>query len=306
MLRRNVLIFHQGALGDFVLTWPLAMALARLYPQSRVRYITPAGKGKLIERALGLEWVDVEEGGWHALYAPGAEWLGEGSRRMLAGSHQVISFIADDKHVWSDNILQIAEIAPVLLHPKPLPDYPGHMTQYLLEQLSSQPVIHAAMKQMLTVSHERGLAGLWQPNKDVLIHPGSGSVEKCWPLDRFLDLANRLKRDGIAVKFVLGEVERERWPADQWAAMRHTAEIIEPEGYVALLECLTHSALFIGNDSGPGHLAAILGVPTITLFGNTSPTVWQPIGPKVCAIASADQAPIDVESVYQLVKSMLA
>ena len=50
-LRRNVLIFHQAALGDFVVTWPLAVALGRLFPQSRVLYVTHASKGQLAERA---------------------------------------------------------------------------------------------------------------------------------------------------------------------------------------------------------------------------------------------------------------
>ena len=40
---RNILLFHAGALGDFVVTWPLALALARLHPQSRVFYVTQKG-----------------------------------------------------------------------------------------------------------------------------------------------------------------------------------------------------------------------------------------------------------------------
>ena len=56
-LRRNILLFHQGALGDFVLTWPIALALARIHPQSRVFYVTHAQKGKLAEKVLGVESV---------------------------------------------------------------------------------------------------------------------------------------------------------------------------------------------------------------------------------------------------------
>src|SRR6185295_7543783 len=53
-LRRNILIFHQAALGDFIVTWPLAMALSRIMPQSRVIYVTHSQKGKLAERVLHL------------------------------------------------------------------------------------------------------------------------------------------------------------------------------------------------------------------------------------------------------------
>src|SRR5438067_1389585 len=52
MLRRNVLIFHSGAMGDFILTWPLALALGRLFPQSRIFYVTHRQKGLLAERVL--------------------------------------------------------------------------------------------------------------------------------------------------------------------------------------------------------------------------------------------------------------
>ena len=66
--RRNVLVFHSGALGDFVLTWPLAVALGRLFPQSRVFYVTQRQKGLLAERVLRVESVD-GEGGWHHLFS---------------------------------------------------------------------------------------------------------------------------------------------------------------------------------------------------------------------------------------------
>ena len=82
MLRRNVLIFHSGALGDFVQTWPLGLALGRLYPQSRVIYVTQRQKGLLAEKALRLEFVDVESG-WHHLFGDAAR-LPESCRNKLA------------------------------------------------------------------------------------------------------------------------------------------------------------------------------------------------------------------------------
>src|SRR3982074_1768604 len=65
LARRNVLIFHLGALGDFLLTWPVALALGRLHPQSRIFYVTHAGKGRLAEQVLRIEAADIESG-WHS------------------------------------------------------------------------------------------------------------------------------------------------------------------------------------------------------------------------------------------------
>src|SRR5947207_8441506 len=71
LIRRHVLIFHQAALGDFVVTWPIAVALGRMFPQSRISYVTHASKGQLASRVIGVESMDVEQG-WHLLHAENA------------------------------------------------------------------------------------------------------------------------------------------------------------------------------------------------------------------------------------------
>src|SRR5438477_13202843 len=115
-MRRNVLIFHLGALGDFVLTWPLALALGRLYPQSRIYYVTHGQKGKLAERALRIDSADIE-GGWHALFAPGAT-LPEAARKLLTSAHTVVSFLSNGQDTWAQNAREVApDAALVTLKP---------------------------------------------------------------------------------------------------------------------------------------------------------------------------------------------
>src|SRR5947209_19642308 len=97
--RRNVLIFHSGALGDFILTWPLAVALGRLLPQSRIFYVTHSQKGKLAEKVLGVESVDVETG-WHHLFAEpplgaqGSPALPPTAAHLLGGAQWVFPVVA--------------------------------------------------------------------------------------------------------------------------------------------------------------------------------------------------------------------
>src|ERR1700722_742794 len=98
MLRRNVLIFHAGALGDFVLTWPLGLALGRLYPQSRIFYITQRQKGLLAEKVLKLDSIDVESG-WHKLFGNPPE-LPQASRAKLEGAHAIFTFVARAGDDW--------------------------------------------------------------------------------------------------------------------------------------------------------------------------------------------------------------
>src|SRR5271170_6854556 len=102
-LRRNILIFHLGALGDFVVTWPLALALARLHPQSRVFYVTHGEKGALAERVLRVESLDIESGGWHRLFGDAPE-LPAPAAKALAGAHTVLSFVSGPDDRWARNV----------------------------------------------------------------------------------------------------------------------------------------------------------------------------------------------------------
>src|SRR3954471_10145648 len=129
LLRRNVLIFHLGALGDFVLTWPLAMALARIHPQSRIIYVTHGQKGKLAEKVLHIESTDVE-GGWHHLFGSPAD-LPPPAKKNLDGAHSIISFIATEGDPWCTNVRSLAPEAQLIpFQPRPANDdpFPGHVS----------------------------------------------------------------------------------------------------------------------------------------------------------------------------------
>jgi len=118
-LRRNVLIFHAGALGDFVLSWPLAMALARIHPQSRIIYVTHGQKGALAERVLRVESTD-SESGWHHLYGGDASKLPGAARKMLEGAHSVYSFVAAEGDAWSGAVRAAAPgVDLCCLEPRP-------------------------------------------------------------------------------------------------------------------------------------------------------------------------------------------
>src|SRR3954469_1458005 len=119
MLRRNVLILHSGALGDFVLAWPLVLALGRLHPQSRIICVTHASKGALAEAALRVESADIEHG-WHALYAGDvATPADDRVARSLAGAHSIYSFVTAPGDAATEKLqkltgaeAQVAALAP--------------------------------------------------------------------------------------------------------------------------------------------------------------------------------------------------
>ncbi|MBC7782300.1 MAG: glycosyltransferase family 9 protein [Burkholderiales bacterium] len=294
MLRRNVLIFHSAALGDFLMTWPLAMALGRVLAQSRIIYVTSAQKGRLAERALGVEFNDIEHG-WHALYGQGAS-LPETPVRLLKSMQLGVLFSQEKEEQALASIAAHSADAPVL-HISPNPPRGMHVWQHQLDQLKAFPVIFQGVEQVQKLIRAQGLvrkpAG---PADPIVIHPGSGAARKNWPIERFIDLASSLRNRGKAVIIALGEVEREQLSTADVGRLGKVAELRKCETTLDLYDLLNSAGAYVGNDSGPTHLAAMLGLRVVALFGPTSDAVaWAPVGPRV-TILPFEAAPSAVES----------
>jgi heptosyltransferase III len=293
---RNILIFHAGALGDFVQTWPLGLTLGRLYPQSRVIYVTHNQKAALAEKLLRLESMDIESG-WHHLFGDAGR-LPDGCRKKLESAHCVATFIAKPGDAWMNAVASIAPHATVIpIDARPRGDA-VHLSQHLLESLKTYPAIRAAAGQILASIADKGIS--WSKKTDggpVAVHPGSGSPAKCWPIDSYLRLIDQLQAAGRPCRIILGEVELERWPAGQIHRLEAAAETVHPATYIDLLDELSRCSAFVGNDSGPGQLAGIIGLPSIILFGPTDPAVWRPLGPRVMPLRGQPIATVLPEQV---------
>jgi len=295
VLHRNVLIFHQAALGDFIVTWPLAMALSRIMPQSRIIYVTHSQKGKLAERVLRVESADAE-GGWHALFSD-APQLPERAAKLLEGAHTVVSFSADSDDPLARGVARVAPHAKLVSLDTKKPGS-GHVTQSLMQQLDAWPALAAAMQQMLRSVESRGTGFHLSPQDRIVIHPGAGKEANRWPAEKYLELIRKLRDAGKQVRVLLGEAELDRWPATLIGQFEALSDVHWPVTLLELLDELAGATAFVGNDSGPAHLAGIIGVSTIAIFGGADPTRWQPLGPRVQIIQDHSIAAIEMETVY--------
>jgi heptosyltransferase-2 len=103
---------------------------------------------------------------------------------------------------------------------------------------------------------------------------------KEWPADRYAELVDRLDAEGWECVIVGAPAERARCE-ELRAKSRAGAMLAAGETSVAELAALLSLCQgFVGNDSGPMHLAAALGLPTLGLFGSTSPERTGPVGPR--------------------------
>jgi ADP-heptose:LPS heptosyltransferase len=308
VLRRNVLIFHQAALGDFVVSWPLALALGRMYPQSRLAYVTAGEKGKLAARAIRTEAIDVEAG-WHHLFGE-VGGLPEANRKVLESAHAIFSFVASPGDAWSANVRSIVASDVPLVHVAPRPaegdTFAGHITQWIGDQLGVLPPVKTAFDQIMRSVQTRGVGYRRSPEGTVCVHPGGGAEKKRWPAKHFVQLVRKLVKGRRHVRVLIGEVEREQLHKEDLEHFAAVAELVEPKTYVELLDHLGRADALVCNDTGPGHLGGIIGTPTFSIFGPASDEVrWKPVGPHVHVIKTGDLNHLAVDEVLAQVNTVL-
>lgn len=254
----EIVLVHRGGLGDFLTAWPSLFSLAAhfqdhdihwLGSSSRLPWLEPFGVrscSKNIHR-------DVE-----ALFARGA-WPKE------LRNARIYWFVL--------NALPPVGRHPGLFHLQGLrDDQPGLVRDSYIRKLRDLkiPVDDQWLRVWRTTFSRQS-----QKNDDVktaLLFPGSGHSAKQWPLVQFFKLSDWLARKGFSPCFVLGPAEVER------GMNTGGFPTTRPASLSVLQDLLCTADLVVGNDSGPMHLAGMLGVPGVVLFGPAEPMQWAPVG----------------------------
>lgn len=277
---KKILALRSGALGDFILTLPAIDALRHHFPEAELRLI---GRPSYLELARPDLAVDQDSALLAPLYAPGS--LPQATCDLFADVDFILAYAVDRDGVLAAHL---DALAPHVLVSDPRLDlqYQRHIVDHLLA-----PLNQLGLSAPDTVPH----VCLWPADRAyaasmlekcalegnmAILHPGSGGMHKCWPLANYLNLARVLERQGMQVLFLCG-------PADEMlveSLLQAPFPLLHPPTPLDLASVLERATLFVGNDSGPGHLAAALGAPVLALFGPTDPHLWQPRGPSVRVI----------------------
>jgi heptosyltransferase-2 len=128
------------------------------------------------------------------------------------------------------------------------------------------------------------------PPRFLALHPGSGSPEKNWPVDRFAAVPRALSPSRPWL-LVIGPAEEEAA-----AALGGLPDVVVARSMPArvLGTVLRDAGCFLGHDSGVSHLAAGFGAPVLALFGPTDPATWIPVGRRVQVLRALDHAMTDL------------
>lgn len=100
-----------------------------------------------------------------------------------------------------------------------------------------------------------------------VLHPFASSAEKRWPADRFCEVARYLQLWNIKPVFLAsaGEDIAPFRPHQVFQGSLSEAKAV-----------ISGAMVFIGNDSGPAHIAAAFGIPSVVLFSSSNPAIWGP------------------------------
>ena len=269
---RTIAVFAGGGIGDVLMAFPAVLFLERLCPGATITLFTrpPAHDlARLVYERFEVRCMsaagavtrlgrfDIGVATVVAAYSPLVEWLGLFTCRRTFGfcypdespayrGYDATSTLAADEHDIDQNLRLVSRLfaAPVR------------------EEDRTYPLREPKGKQ----------------SGPVVVHPGAhrGYPAKRWAPARYGEIIRRLVEGGRDVCIVLGPGERD--DASLYTSIEGARLLVAPSA-AGLVRTVEGASLFVGNDSGVAHLAAFLGVATVTLFGPTDPCRTAPRGP---------------------------
>jgi ADP-heptose:LPS heptosyltransferase len=290
---KSILIVHQGAIGDFILSLPAVEAIHRFYLEAHFYFIAHPGIVEILQRRPYFKQVfNCSDKCWTSLYSS------EGTlpaivHDLLPQVETTFVFGRPASQIIADNLANHFGNPAHRLDPFPEPDLCLGVGDYQCRQLEKLGIpATPPADAIIAPSHHNVLEArdflsrnLGPRDRFVLLHPGSGGKQKLWAVAGWLSVINKLSAHRN-IRFALLQ-----GPADE-GIIQHLRSQLESNSAILvenwqlgkLAALMSEADLYLGNDSGITHLAAACGTPTIALFGPTDPQVWGPQGPQVSII----------------------
>lgn len=278
----NLVLFKLNNLGDNIVFVPAVAALRRALPKARITLITTPAESVLYAGVLARE--DILTSGklafdkcWRRPWELAAWWLRIRARRpdacLIAFDQANIPHLLA-KHsgarIRVGGNLEHIRIRDTLTHHVPFPAE-GRPAEYNWE---TARVLAAALgaPNLPATPPPPDLSHLLSPmsraeRRRIVIHAGSSKLLTRWPTERFAAVAARLATDHEVLW-----IER---PETRAAALDPAVRRFAPESLAQFASLLATADLFVGNNSGPMHLANALGRPGVIVTGSSA-FGWDP------------------------------
>jgi ADP-heptose:LPS heptosyltransferase len=302
---KDILIVRPGAIGDALLTFPVLKALREHNAGAHITLVSNAQVLSLAQAFSIVEEVfDFQDIRWSELFSSTGIRT-PSIRGLLEQTNLTICWMRDPDGIIEHN-LRTAGVKHVVIAPGRPPEGERiHIVDYLantvgLPDVGVQFIAPPSWGLVNTSSKDTTTT-----NQFIAIHPGSGSAQKCWPISCFAKVIERLWQQNRSVLLLAGPADTGRiHDLIQQLSSPPLPDMFKVLTDVPLLEVayqLQQSKCYLGNDSGITHLAAMLGVPTIAIFGPTDPAVWRPVGPFVKVIYAGALEDVTVDFVMEAI-----
>lgn len=279
----NILIIKPGAIGDLLHLTPVIRALKEKYPHARITMLvgsrlstTIFENNPLVHESIVFEKKGAHKslrglvGLWKELHARRFDLVLNYQRSNLKGWFLAAAAFPCRVLVYHKSRKRLIHAVENHLEPlKALGIDPGKADRALDFYPSPNDEERAA-----ELLNGAGLAGRWI----VAFNPGTNHLCKCWPLDRFSQLADRIIEQMDAEVIILGSPAEKKLADEIQAGMRYKAHDLTGCTLGELGALLKRVGVLVTGDTGPMHIAAAVGTPVLALYGPISPVRSGPIG----------------------------
>lgn len=281
----RVLITRLSAIGDCILTIPLAVRVKQLWPKCNLSWVVDCASDSLLEAHPVIDEVIRIERDW--LKRP-SEWLwlrGELHKRELdlvldpqgLTKSALLGWLSGAPERVGFDFSHAREIAP-FTYTRRIKRTARHMVDSYLELLNPWTEIVSGQGEFQMPHYQAAgqvadalLNSCDLANQDwCAINPGAGWSTRQWPVTRFGMLAREIYREHGRRSLVFWAGESELLMAKVIEEESQGAAIVAPRTSLAeMLELLRRCSLLVTGDTGPLHMASSIGAPCVSLHGPT-------------------------------------
>ena len=305
----RILVIRGGAIGDFFLTLPALKALREAYPDARIeilgyKHIAVVAENRFYAQAVR----SIENGSLASFFAKDSELPAE-LAGYFASFDLIVSYLYDSDRIFESNLRRCG-VENLLCGPAKIIEKSGHAARQLARPIEQLGITVADLtEEIFFTADDRQFAQefLRRSSQSILaIHPGSGSKEKNWPLENWIELVSSKdhssKAEGelghmgkqFSLVVVSGEADKAQTAELEYDWKDRGVCFAKNLPLPHLAAVLEHT-IFVGHDSGISHLAAAAGANCILLFGPTDPNVWAPRNENVCVLQAQSRRLNDLD-----------
>ncbi|MEK6333435.1 MAG: glycosyltransferase family 9 protein [Acidobacteriota bacterium] len=328
---RNILVIDFGQLGDVVMSLPALRAIRNHFPDARLTVAVGRPGAEIIDMSgLADATIEVDRVGLRDGFQPMSvlrifQIVKDVRRRQF-------DFVIDLHSFAETNLLGFFSGARKRLFAR----RPGRSLDFLANLTPKPPVDRNDPKQHLVDRYLDVLVplGIKDPDRvpklatqaaddravDVLLRkskaesgtplvglfPGAGHPGRCWPLERFVQLADFLIRNDDVRPVVFVGPEERHLLSQMRAQFPAGCVILDKLTIPQLAAAQARLAVFVSNDTGPVHIAAAVGTPIVVLIDLPTPHAYVPVSDSQRQIFSQSINRIEVEEVYAVTRELLS